>query len=113
MANYDYGKDKIAGAKVHWQGVAGYAKVQANKWVAFTPRLEWYDDPQGFTTGTAQKLKEVTGTLELKATDSFMWRIEYRTDFSNAAVFKNHSGALKKNQTSIGFGVLYAFSTKG
>jgi hypothetical protein len=113
MANYDYGKDTIAGAKVHWQGVAGYAKVQANKWVAFSPRLEWYDDPSGFTTGAAQKLKEVTATLELKPTDSFLWRIEYRTDFSNVAVFKKPSGALKKNQTSIGFGVLYSFSTKG
>jgi hypothetical protein len=113
MANYDYGRDKIAGAKVHWQGVAGYAKVQANKWVAFSPRVEWYDDASGFTTGTAQKLKEVTGTLELKGSDSFLWRIEFRDDMSNLAVFKNHSGALKKNQASIGVGVLYSFSTKG
>jgi hypothetical protein len=113
MANYDYGKDTIAGTKVHWQGIAGYAKVQANKVVAFSPRVEWYDDPSGFTTGAVQKLKEVTGTLELKSTEGFMWRIEYRTDFSDSAVFKNQSGALKKNQSSIGFGVLYSFSTKG
>jgi hypothetical protein len=113
MANYDYGADTIAGAKVHWQGVAGYAKIQAAKRVAFSPRVEWYQDPSGFTTGTPQTLKEVTTTLELKATDTFLWRIEYRTDFSNVDVFKMQSGALKKTQSSIGFGILYSFSTKG
>jgi hypothetical protein len=113
MANYDYGKDTIGGVKGHWQGIAGYAKVQANKWVAFSPRLEWYDDASGFSTGTVQKLKDVTGTLELKSSDSFIWRIEYRSDMSDQAVYKNHAGAMKKNQSSIGFGVLYSFSTKG
>ena len=113
MANYDYGADTIAGAKVHWQGVAGYAKIQAAKRVAFSPRVEWYQDPSGFTTGTPQTLKEVTTTLELKATDTFLWRIEYRSDFSNVDVFKMKSGALKKTQSSIGFGILYSFSTKG
>ena len=113
MANYDYGTDTIAGAKVHWQGVAGYAKIQAAKRVAFSPRLEWYEDPAGFTTGTPQTLKDITTTLELKATDTFLWRIEYRTDFSDTAVFKMQSGELRKSQSSIGFGILYAFSTKG
>ena len=113
MANYDYGTDTIGGVKGHWQGVAGYARVQANKWVAFSPRLEWYDDASGFSTGAVQKLKEATGTLELKSTDSFIWRIEFRSDMSDQAVYKNHAGAMKKNQSSLGFGVLYSFSTKG
>jgi hypothetical protein len=112
MGNYDYGTDTVAGARVRWQGVAAYAKVQGKR-VAFSPRLEWYDDASGFTTGTAQTLKEVTTTIELKATDTFLWRIEYRSDLSDAAVFKTHAGLLKKAQSSIGFGVLYSFSTKG
>jgi len=112
MGNYDYGNDTVAGSAVHWQGVAGYAKLQARKWLAVSPRFEWYDDPSGFTTGAAQTLKEATGTLELKPSDSFIWRIEYRRDFSDAPVFKTGSG-LKKTQSSIGFGVLYSFSTKG
>jgi hypothetical protein len=113
MGNYDYGTDTVAGTKVHWQGIAGYAKFQANKWLAFSPRFEWYDDASGFTTGTVQKLKDITGTLELKPNDAFTWRIEYRTDRSDNAVFKTRSGALKKTQTSVGIGVLYSFSTKG
>jgi hypothetical protein len=113
MANYDYGHDDIAGVSGHWQGIAGYAKIQANKVVAFSPRLEFYDDAAGLTTGTIQQLKEVTGTVELKATDTLLCRIEYRTDFSDQAVFKNNDGAMKKNQSSIGVGVLYSFSFKG
>jgi hypothetical protein len=113
MANYDYGTDTIAGSRVHWDGIGGYAKYQANKFVAISPRLEWYDDPSGFTTGTTQTLKEATATLELKPTDTFMWRIEYRSDFSDTAVFKTHAGDLRKTQSSIAFGVLYSFSYKG
>lgn len=113
MANYDYGKDTAAGLPVHWQGIAGYAKLQALKWLAVSPRFEWYDDPSGFTTGAAQTLKEVTGTFELKPTDALIWRVEYRHEFSDSPVFETGSGAFKKTQSSIGFGVLYSFSTKG
>ena len=113
MANYDYGTDTIAGSRAHWQGAAGYARFQANKWMAFSPRFEWYDDAQGFTTGSVQRLKEVTGTFELKPTDAFIWRLEYRTDLSNTPVFKTASGALKKKQTSLGVGLIYSFGYKG
>ena len=113
MANYDYGADTSAGTPVHWQGVAGYVKVQANKWFAFSPRFELYDDHSGFTTGTPQTLKEATATFELKPTDTFLWRIEYRSDFSDEAVFTTNKGDMKKTQSSIAFAVLYSFSYKG
>ena len=112
MANYDYGSDTIGGVNGHWQGVAGYARFQPGKYVAISPRLEWYHDAAGFTTGAPQTLKEATMTLELRGTESFLWRIEYRGDFSNAAVFSSPDGFVKRQQ-SIGFGVLYWFSTKG
>ena len=60
MANYDYGRDH----GVHWQGIAGYLKYQPTQAIAFSPRFEFYDDASGFTTGTVQKVKELTGTLE-------------------------------------------------
>ncbi|HET7696069.1 MAG TPA: porin [Vicinamibacterales bacterium] len=113
MVNYDYGADVVDGVRTHWQGVAGYARIQPNKWVAFSPRFEWYDDAQGFTTGTVQTLREVTGTFEVKPTDSFIWRFEYRTDLSDTAVFKSSGGGLKKKQTSVGMGVIYSFAYKG
>ena len=113
MANYDYGHDTIAGVSGHWQGLAGYAKLQANKWVTLSPRFEWYDDASGLTTGTAQTLKEVTGTVEVKAIENLLCRVEYRSDFSDREVFTNSDGLLKKHQNSFGVGVLYSISFKG
>jgi hypothetical protein len=106
--NYDYGKDE----DVHWQGVAAYVKYQVNKWAAVSPRVEYYNDGDGATTGVAQKLKDATFTIELKGSDSLLWRIEYRGDFSDRATFTNSAGAAKKNQQSIGFGLLYSFGAK-
>jgi hypothetical protein len=112
MANYDYGHDTIGGEGVHWQGIGGYVKYQARKWLAVSPRFEYYDDASGATTGTAQKLKDATLTLELKGADNLLWRIEYRGDFSDQPVFTNRAGVAKKNQQSIGFGLLYSFGAK-
>ena len=112
MANYDYGRDTVAGVTQTWQGIAGYVKIQANKWVAVIPRAEYYSDPNGFTLGTTQKLSEATVTLEMKGVDGFLWRIEYRGDFSDHSVFKDSSGAASKTQHSIALGFLYSFSSK-
>src|SRR5438046_1331847 len=57
-ANYDYAQDKVSGATVKWQGVAGYVRLAPTDWFAFTPRVEYFDDKDGFSTGTAQKVKE-------------------------------------------------------
>jgi len=112
MANYDYGTDTIAGVKNTWQGIAGYAKLQANKVVAVVPRVEYYNDKNGWSTGTPQNLTSFTLTLEVKAADNFLWRTEYRGDFSDTATFIPSTGAAKKNQQMLTFGFLYSFSSK-
>ena len=69
--------------------------------------------PERFwSTGTPQNITEGTLTLEVKAADNFLWRIEYRGDFSNTASFVDSTGLKKKNQQSLGFGFLYSFSSK-
>jgi hypothetical protein len=35
---------------------------------AVAGRLEWFNDPEGFSTGTAQSVKEWTATGEYKMT---------------------------------------------
>jgi hypothetical protein len=90
----------------------GYAKIQATPAFALVPRVEWFDDPDGFMTGTAQSIKEFTVTGEVKLADNLLWRIEYRHDTSGVASFKKGALDLSKNQNTIGFGLMYSFSTK-
>jgi len=108
-ANYDYGRDTVAGVSTHWTGLAAYAKYQANTWVALSPRVEWYDDPQGFTTGAPQTLKELTLTSEFKAADNLVWRVEYRSDFSSVPFYRTHTGSSASHQATLAFGLLYSF----
>jgi hypothetical protein len=112
MANYDYGRDTVAGVTNTWQGIAGYLKYQANKYVAVVPRVEYYNDKNGWSTGVVQNLTGATLTLEVKPADNFLWRIEYRGDFSNQSSFADDAGAPKKNQQMITVGFLYSFSSK-
>jgi len=112
LANYDYGRDTVNNVAQTWQGIAGYAKIQANKIVAIVPRVEWFQDKQGFTTGTAQNLSDATLTIEIKPADNFMWRIEYRGDFSNKSPFIDSTGTAQKNQNMLVLGFLYSFSSK-
>lgn len=110
--NYDHGQDTIADEKVSWHGVAGYLKYQPNAWFALSPRVEYYDDADGFTTGTVQKLKEVTLTTEFKHKDGVLMRVEYRHDFSNVEIFPKKTDETSKNQDTLTVGMVYAFGSK-
>ena len=112
MANYDYGHDTVAGVSNTWQGIAGYAKIQATKVVAVVPRVEYYNDKNGWSTGTPQNITSGTLTLEIKAADNFLWRLEYRGDFSNVASFTDSANKAQKNQQTVTAGFLYSFSSK-
>jgi Putative beta-barrel porin-2, OmpL-like. bbp2 len=110
--NYDYGRDTINGAAVTWQGAAGYLRVQPVSWFAVTPRVEHYRDPNGFTTGTAQTLNEVTLTAEFSHRDGVTVRLEYRRDLSNQPVFSTSGRGVVDHQGTFTVGVLYAFSSR-
>jgi hypothetical protein len=113
MANYDYGFDRVAGARVHWQGIAAGARCQLNGWWALAPRLEWYDDHDGFTTGARQTLKEFTLTSEHKINGGLLTRFEFRRDISGQNFFNKASDRLVRGQTTLTFGIVYAFTSKG
>ncbi len=110
--NYDYGQDKQSDAVVKWQGVAGYARYQPTAWFAISPRGEFFNDRDGFTSGQAQKIKEVTVTGELKHKDGFLMRLEYRHDFSDIPFWLKNN-RYRDRQDTFTIGVLYSFSTKG
>jgi hypothetical protein len=109
MANYDYGKDRLAGEDVSWKGIALYARLAPSEKWALIPRFEFFDDTNGFMTGTAQKVKEFTITSEQKLGGKLLTRLEYRHDFSDNAFFTK-DGRPSKNQDNVTFGLVYAFS---
>jgi hypothetical protein len=114
MLNYDYTRDTVSTTVNTTQGVALYLKYQANKWFAISPRYEYFNDAQGapWATGAVQHLQDATITLELKPADNFIWRVEYRGDFSSGAPYVNISNAPKTSQNMLTLGFLYSFSSK-
>jgi hypothetical protein len=110
--NYDYGRDRVAGSPVTWQGVAGYLRYQPKPWFAITPRVEYYGDPNGFTTGVTQKLKETTLTMEFKHKDGVLLRAEYRRDMSDKPFFLKDVSSLVTHQDTLTVGIVYAFSSR-
>jgi hypothetical protein len=111
VGSYDYGQDTWKGERVRWQGVAGYLRYQPRPWFALSPRIEYYDDRNGFTSGAAQRLQEATLTAELRHRDGVLMRIEYRRDVSNLPFFARNVNALVKDQPTFTVGLIYAFSS--
>jgi len=112
MANYDYGRDTVAGQAVRWQGIAGYFRYQINDTWAVSPRFEYLKDSDGFMSGTSQTLKELTLTTEHKIGGALLTRLEYRRDFSDTPFFLTTGGAPKKSQDTVTVGLVYAFAAK-
>lgn len=112
--NFDYGADKNIGpGRSHWVGVAGAARFQVTPSVAFAPRVEWFNDADGFSTGTRQKLKEATLTLEYKWLDGLVSRLEYRRDWSDQPFFdRGSSPAGVKHQQTLLAGLMLYFAPK-
>lgn len=106
--NYDYGHNAFpVGSAAVWQGIAGAAHFQLNSWFALSPRAEWFSDTDGFSTGTAQHLKEFTMTAEGKIARGLLARLEYRDDWSNQKFFERGSTpGLVKNQGTLILGVV-------
>ena len=92
-------------------GFAGYLRYQPTAWFALSPRAEYYNDREGFTSGMAQKMKEFTLTAELKHKDGVVTRLEYRRDFSDIPFFVMNA-TNSQHQNTFTVGLIYSFSTK-
>lgn len=113
LGNFDYGKDTLTnGTSGHWKGFAGYLRYAFTNKLAFTPRFEIFDDHDGFTTGTAQTLKGLTLTQEVKLSNKLLTRFEFRRDMSDREFFSKSVGRTVKNQNTLLIGFSYSFSTR-
>jgi hypothetical protein len=120
IANYDYGRDSpnpAAAAPVSftlakWSGLAGYVKYAPNDKWAVALRGEYFDDNQGWTTGTAQELSEFTATLQRTISSKLIARLEGRRDMSDAHTFlRGPTGTGVTGQNTVALGLIYAFSS--
>jgi len=121
--NYDYGqnRDAIVGTGEsatgdnklnHWQGAAIAAHGQASAKQALAGRFEYFNDPNGFQTGTAQHVYEFTGTYEYKWVEGLLTRIEYRGDFSNVAAFHKDVSQMVDQQSTVTVAFIAFFGPK-
>jgi hypothetical protein len=120
MANYDYGHDHfvaaavppfVVGPRAVWSGLAGYVKYAPNDKYAIALRGEYFDDNQGFATGTAQELSEYTITFQRMLAGKLMSRLEFRRDTSDTPTFFKHAGLPTSSQNTVALGLVYAFSS--
>ena len=95
-----------------WQGVAVAAHGQTSAKQALTGRFEYFTDPEGFATGTAQHLYEFTGTYEYKWLEGLLTRVEYRGDFSNVAFFHKDVSKFVDQQNTLTVGFIAFFGPK-
>ena len=112
--NFDYGNNANSlcstciapstAASASWYGVATAIHVQMTPKWAITPRIEWFDDAEGYELSgalpapiwdltnlkpaVAQQVKEATITVEYKLLEGLLWRLEYRRDWSTYPMFE-------------------------
>jgi len=116
--NFDYGQNTDAIAAQgdtlthHWDGVAVAAHVQATAKNAVAMRFEYFNDPDGFQTGTAQHLYEGTFTYEYKWTEGALTRIEYRGDVSNVNFFNKLANQTTDQQSTLTVAFIAFFGPK-
>ena len=121
--NYDYGKNSFpTGPGAIWTGIAGAAKFQLTSIFAISPRIEWFNDHNGFAIGgPAQTYKEFTITLEGKAAAGILARLEYRYDWADLPFYQTGlplgsprvpGGSLSDHQSTLSLGMIAFFGPK-
>jgi hypothetical protein len=120
--NYDYGQSHTPpvvtgtvtapGQSPHWQGIAVAAREQVTPKAAVVGRFEYFDDNQGFSTGSAQELKEFTGTYEYKWLEGLLTRVEYRRDWSNVDFFHKGNTDMVDAQSTLTVAFIAFFGPK-
>ncbi len=109
ILNVDYATEEHSapdGGEAKWYGVAGIAKYDFNDRYSLALRAEYFKDRDGFRTGTAQALKEITITPEIRLAENLLLRPEYRHDWSDKRVFVS---GRRKSQDTIALGMMYTW----
>lgn len=121
IVNGDYGRGdrftdpltSIISHPVFWTGVAGYVKYAFTSSSAIATRYEYYDDHDGFTTGTLvpTHFNEFTTTFEKLMAHHIISRFEFRRDMSNQPVFLKGSNPVL-GQNTLTAGLVFTFDSR-
>ena len=118
IVNGDYGRgdridegEGVFSKPVYWTGVAGYVRYAFSGSSAFSARYEYYDDHDGFTTGTAQHFNEFTTTLERVVAHHIISRFEFRRDMSNQPSFLKGENPVTA-QNTLTAGLVFTFDSR-
>ena len=120
------GRQRAGGAIATWTGGAVTAFWRLGRSTGLTVRGEVLDDPDGFTTGTAQTLRSLTVSpwyFYREAQEGIFSAIEHtsfrlpafalrpalRFDHSTAAFFADHAGGFKRTHVSAVVELVYLF----
>jgi len=105
----DYGVEARAGRQlVSWRGVAGYVRWTISDQLATTLRGELFEDLDGSRTGTAQQLRALTLTPELRLTAGWVLRGEVRLDGSSRRGF-DRGGRPAHEQLTVAGNIIYVY----
>ncbi|MBZ5655646.1 MAG: outer membrane beta-barrel protein [Acidobacteriia bacterium] len=120
IVNGDYGRgdrvdlgEGLLSKPVYWTGVAGYIKYAFNGTSAFSTRYEYYNDHDGFTTGspTGLHFNEFTTTFERIVAHHVISRFEFRRDMSNGDPFLKGTTPVG-SQNTMTAGLVYTFDSR-
>jgi len=113
-AEWLFGTNKLPGVSLQkWTGLAGAGKYQITPRFAAAARLEWFDDINGYATGIAQSLAEITLTGEMKIVHGLLSRLEYRHDSSAAPYFNRGTDVMvARGQSTVALALIASFGPK-
>ena len=110
--NADYVRDRALGPGVGWHGVAMAARAELTPKWTLAPRVEWFSDPQGASTGVAQDVVEATLTMQRAIAAGLSARVEYRVDHSTIEFFPADAGRAGRWQQTFGVGLFYGWASR-
>lgn len=110
--NADYVRDRALGPGVGWHGVAAALRTELTPKWTLAPRLEWFSDPQGASTGVAQDVVEGTITMQRAIVAGLSARVEYRVDHSTTEFFPTDDGPASRWQQTFGVGLFYGWASR-
>lgn len=110
--NGDFARDRGLGPGVGWHGVSTALRAQLSPSWEIAPRVEWFSDPQGASTGVAQDVAEATFTVQRRIVSGLAARAEYRVDHSSAEFFPSRDRGARQWQQTVGVGLFYGWASR-